>query len=33
MATPQHKTPAPGGHEVYNIGRPKIDSLIDWLID
>ena len=22
MATPQHKNPCPGGHEIYNFGRP-----------
>ena len=22
MATPQHKTPCPGVHEIYNFGRP-----------
>ena len=22
MATPQHKNPDPGGHEIYNFGRP-----------
>ena len=22
MATPQHKNPYPGGHEIYNFGRP-----------
>ena len=22
MATPLHKNPCPGGHEIYNFGRP-----------
>ena len=22
MATPQHKNPWPGGHEIYNFGKP-----------
>ena len=22
MTTPQHKNPSPGGHEIYNFGRP-----------
>ena len=22
MATPEHKNPYPGGHEIYNFGRP-----------
>ena len=22
MATPKHKNPCPGGHEIYNFGRP-----------
>ena len=22
MATPLHKNPYPGGHEIYNFGRP-----------
>ena len=22
MITPQHKNPCPGGHEIYNFGRP-----------
>ena len=22
MAPPQHKNPCPGGHEIYNFGRP-----------
>ena len=24
MTTPQHKNPCPGGHEIYNFGRPII---------
>ena len=24
MATPQHKNPYPGGHEIYNFGRPSL---------
>ena len=22
MATPEHQTPSPGGHEIYNFGTP-----------
>ena len=22
MATPEHQNPCPGGHEIYNFGRP-----------
>ena len=25
MATPQHKNPYPGGHEIYYFGRPFLD--------
>ena len=25
MATPLHKNPCPGGHEIYNFGRPFLD--------
>ena len=24
MATPQHKSPCPSGHEIYNFGRPSL---------
>ena len=24
MATPSHKNPCPGGHEIYNFGRPSL---------
>ena len=26
MATPQHKKPCPGGHEIYNIGEPFLGN-------
>ena len=25
MATPLNKNPCPGGHEIYNFGRPFLD--------
>ena len=25
MATPYHKNPCTGGHEIYNFGRPFLD--------
>ena len=28
MATPQHKNPCPGGHEMYNSGRPFFGALV-----
>ena len=31
MATPQHKTPCPGVHEIYNFGRPFLGHHYDIL--
>ena len=32
MATPLHKNPSPGGHEIYNFGRPFLNIITLYLV-